>query len=148
MATILVVDDRPLNRELLLTVLASQGHRLLEAGDGVDALALVRAERPDLVICDILMPTMDGYEFVRRLRAEHEIATTAVIFCTAHYHAREASGLAASAGVARVLTKPCEPQQIIAAGGDGFRAPGAIPPGGRAQGGKTGERRGGEEGRA
>src|SRR5882672_614445 len=115
MATILVVDDRAVNRELLLAVLAAEGHQLLEAGDGVDALAMVRGEHPDLVICDILMPTMDGYEFVRRVRADQQIAPTPIIFCTAHYHVREAKDLARSAGVARVITKPFEPQDIIVA---------------------------------
>jgi CheY-like chemotaxis protein len=76
MATILVVDDRAPNRELLVTLLGYKGHRLLEAADGAEALAIVRTERPDLVITDIPMPTMDGYEFVRELRADPEIAAT------------------------------------------------------------------------
>src|SRR5688572_14880107 len=58
MATILIVDDRPTNREFLLTLLGYGGHRLLEATDGAAALELVRAERPDLVIAGIVMPTM------------------------------------------------------------------------------------------
>ena len=70
MATILVVDDRPANREFLRTLLGYQSHRVLEAIDGAEALALVKSARPDLVISDILMPTMDGYEFVYRLRAD------------------------------------------------------------------------------
>ena len=85
MATILVVDDRPLNREVLTTLLGYAGHRLLEAGDAVEGLALTRAEHPDLVIADILMPTMDGYEFVRQVRADPAIAQTPIVFYTAHY---------------------------------------------------------------
>ena len=61
MATILIVDDRPTNRQFLLTLLGYTAHRLLEAADGAQALEVTRAERPDLVITDILMPTMDGY---------------------------------------------------------------------------------------
>ena len=68
MATILVVDDRPPNREILVALLGCKGHRILEAGDGREALALVRERRPELVICDILMPVIDGYAFVRQLR--------------------------------------------------------------------------------
>jgi signal transduction histidine kinase len=113
MATILVVDDRSANREALVTLLEYKGHRMLEASDGRDALAVVRAEGPDLVICDILMPTMDGYEFVRELRADPGIATTRVIFYTAHYHAREAHNLARAATVSHVLTKPCEPEEVF-----------------------------------
>ena len=79
MATILVVDDRPATRPLLVSLLRCKGHRMLEAEDGGEALALVRSARPDLVICDIVMPTMDGYQFVRELRGELRIAATNVI---------------------------------------------------------------------
>src|SRR6266404_9541031 len=113
MATILIVDDRPANREFLTTLLGYGGHRLLEAGDGAEALALARAEHPDLVIADILMPTMDGYELVRQIRADSVIAKTPVIFYTAHYHEQEAQALARACGVSCVLTKPAEPQTIL-----------------------------------
>jgi diguanylate cyclase (GGDEF)-like protein len=65
------------------------------------------------VICDILMPTMDGYEFVRQLREDAAIAHTEVIFYTATFLEREARGLAESCGVKYVLTKPCEPEEIL-----------------------------------
>jgi PAS domain S-box-containing protein len=113
MATILVVDDRPTNREYLHTLLAYKGHRLVEAADGAQGLAAARAERPDLVIADILMPTMDGYEFVCRLRDDPVNAATPVVFFTAHYHEREARGLARACGVAHVLSKPCEPEEVL-----------------------------------
>src|SRR5437016_13352504 len=90
MATILVVDDRPTNREFLKTLLGHQSHQVLEAIDGAEALALVKSARPDLVISDIRMPTMDGYEFVHRLRADPIIADIPVIVNTAHYLDREA----------------------------------------------------------
>jgi len=88
---------------------------MLEAQDGEEALERVRAERPDLVITDILMPRMDGYEFVRRLRAEPAVAATRVIYYTAHFHEQEALNLAKSCGVSEVLVKPMEPERIIAA---------------------------------
>ena len=115
MAKILVVDDQAENRELVVTLIKYLGHQPLEAVDGADALALVRAERPELVISDILMPTMDGYEFVRQLRADPAIASTEVIFYSAHYRERDARHLAQSCGVSRVLIKPCEPQDILLA---------------------------------
>ena len=90
MAKILVVDDLPANRALVATLIGHSGHQALEAADGAEALALVRAERPDLVISDILMPTMDGFEFVRQLRSDHGLAATQVIFCSAHYLEEEA----------------------------------------------------------
>ena len=68
---------------------------------------------PHAGIADILMPTMDGYEFVRHLRADPAIAATPVIFYTAHYHEPEARKLAAACGVSFVLTKPSEPDVVL-----------------------------------
>ena len=90
MATILIVDDSQANRDYLVALLGYDGHRLLEAADGAEALATTRAEHPDLIIADIVMPTIDGYELVRQLRADPSIAQIPVIFLTAHYHEREA----------------------------------------------------------
>ncbi|MBV7454717.1 EAL domain-containing protein [Acidovorax sp. sif1233] len=115
MAKILVVDDLPANRALVATLIGHSGHQALEAADGAQALDVVRAERPQLVISDILMPTMDGYEFVRQLRADPQLAATQVIFYSAHFREQEARNLALACGVAQVLVKPCEPQDIIAA---------------------------------
>jgi len=115
MATILIVDDRPSNRAYLLALLGFTEHRLLEAEDGAAALQLVRAERPDLIITDILMPTMDGYEFVQRLRADRALAATRVIFYSAVYAERETIAMARSCGVHTVLSKPSDPQDIMAA---------------------------------
>lgn len=115
MATILIVDDRLANREFLVTLLGYGGHRLLEAGDGAEALALAKTERPDLVIADVLMPSMDGYEFVRQLRADPTIAATRVLFFTADYLTDDARALARERGVLDVLTKPSEPDVIIRA---------------------------------
>lgn len=113
MAKILVVDDHAPNRDLIVALMGYSGHQSIEAWDGSIALEQVRAERPDLVICDILMPTMDGYEFVRQLRADPAIAQTEVIFYTATFMEREARSLANACGVSNVLIKPCEPQEIL-----------------------------------
>ena len=113
MATILVVDDNATNREFLVTLLGYSGHRMLEAGDGIIGLALTRIEQPDLVIADILMPTMDGFEFVRQLREDRAVAHTRVIFCTATYLKSEARALAEACHVRYVLTKPIEPEIVL-----------------------------------
>jgi diguanylate cyclase (GGDEF)-like protein/PAS domain S-box-containing protein len=113
MATILVVDDRPSNRAYLLALLGFTEHTLLEAENGAVALGLVRSARPDLIITDILMPTMDGYEFVQRLRADHALAATRVIFYSAVYAERETLAMARSCGVRTVLAKPSDPQDIM-----------------------------------
>lgn len=113
MATVLVVDDRSINREFLETLLGYAGHRTLEAADGAEALALARAARPDLVIADILMPVMDGVELARRLRRDPHLADVPVVFYTATYRIGEARELADSCGVTWVLPKPSEPQAIL-----------------------------------
>ena len=115
MATILIVDDRPADREYLMSLLGRGGHRLFQAADGAEALATARAEHPDLIIADIIMPTMDGYELVRQVRADPAIAQTPVIFCTANYHEREARALARTCGVSSVITKPSEMETILGA---------------------------------
>jgi diguanylate cyclase (GGDEF)-like protein len=115
MAKILVIDDNATNRKLVVTLLNFQGHRTFEAIDGADGLSAARAEQPDLVISDILMPTMDGYEFVRQLRADVKLGATAVILYTAHYHEREARKLAEACRVARVLVKPCPTADLVQA---------------------------------
>jgi len=126
MAKILVVDDRPTNRQFLLTLLGYSGHRLFEAADGAEALVLVRAQHPDLVITDILMPTMDGYEFVQDLRADPDIASTQVIFYTATYSTPEANLLAKACGVDTVLRKPSDPEEILAAVNRALGASGPV----------------------
>jgi PAS domain S-box-containing protein len=113
LATILIVDDRAPNRQFLVTLLGYSGYRLLEAEDGAQALALVRAEHPDLIITDILMPIMDGYILARQLREEPAFENTPIIFYTATYQSREARALAKAAGVQYVLSKPAEPQVIL-----------------------------------
>ncbi|HEY7489741.1 MAG TPA: ATP-binding protein [Candidatus Tectomicrobia bacterium] len=113
MATILVIDDIPINRAIPVLLLAHRGHRMIEAGDGVEGLEKARAERPDLIIADLIMPTMDGFEFVRQLRADPTLAHINVIFYTAAYSEREAHVLARDCGVSHILTKPATPQVIL-----------------------------------
>ena len=112
-ATILIVDDHVLNREFLMTLLGYGGHRLLEASDGAEGLKVVRSERPDLVISDILMPNMDGYEFVTRMREDPSTADVPIIFYTATYREREANLVAQACGVRWVLPKPSDPEVIL-----------------------------------
>lgn len=113
MATILIVDDLATNRKLMKTLLALQGHRILEADDGCAALERIRAERPDLVVTDLLMPAMDGFELVRTLRADHELANTHVVFSSATYTDSQSRNLAASLGVYHFLDKPIEPEELL-----------------------------------
>jgi diguanylate cyclase (GGDEF)-like protein len=129
MNKILVVDDNATNRKLVVTWLDSDGYLTVEAVDGSDGLATARRERPNLVISDILMPTMDGYEFIRRLRLEPGFAATAVIFYTANYHEHEARELAAKCGVRRVLVKPSARVEFLSAVAQALAPPTAAPDG-------------------
>lgn len=113
MARILIVDDRAVNRKFMTTLLGYERHELIEASDGVEALNLATEKHPDLIISDVLMPTMDGYEFVRRLREDPYLSKIPVVFSTAHYLSREARALAEKCGVSSVIYKPCEAQTVL-----------------------------------
>jgi signal transduction histidine kinase/DNA-binding response OmpR family regulator len=114
-AKILVVDDVPTNRRLLSSVLKASGHVTLQAENGAAALELIHNERPDLVVTDILMPVMDGFELARRIRADATIAQTSIIFYTTTFRGPEARTMASLCGVRTLLPKPCNAKLLLAA---------------------------------
>jgi PAS domain S-box-containing protein len=113
MATILIVEDHAISRQMLGNLLGYKGHRVLEAADGAGALALARRERPDLVVTDVVMPRVDGLELVRRLRADPGLASTPAIFYTAASVRTGAQHLEDVCGNCRVLAKPSDPEVIL-----------------------------------
>jgi putative two-component system response regulator len=113
MAKIQIVDDRADSRCFLMKLLGYGWHQLVEAADGVEGLQLAKAERPDLIISDMVMPRMDGFEFVRQIRNDPDIAGTVVIFYTATYGHDDALALAQSCGVVYLLQKPSRPEVIL-----------------------------------
>ena len=115
MATILIVDTNPADRRFYITLLGNFGHRLLEARDGAMALEMARVELPDLIITDILMPKMDGFTLVRRLRVEPLLMEVPVIFHTDNFDVSEIHKLARATGVKHILRKPAEPKEILRA---------------------------------
>ncbi len=123
MATILIVDTNPSDRRLYITLLGNYGHRLLEAGGGAEALELARTELPDLVITDILMPHMDGFMLVRRIRAEPLLMAMPVIFHTDNYDVSEIHRLARASGIQHILRKPAEPHDILRAVNESLKRP-------------------------
>ena len=81
-ATILVVDDTPANIGVLLEALGSQGYEILVAESGESALSQLAHTRPDLILLDVLMPGLDGFETQARLKTDPELAAIPVIFMT------------------------------------------------------------------
>ena len=122
MATILIVDTNPTDRRSFITLLSDFDHRLLEAHDGSDALELARIELPDLIITEVIMPNMDGFTLVRRLRAEPLLAGVPVIFQTSTQET-EVRKLATNSGVKHIIGKPAEPQEILRAVHDALKRP-------------------------
>ena len=112
-ATILVVDDTPANIGVLLEALGSQGYEILVAESGESALSQLAHTRPDLILLDVLMPVMDGYEACRRLKAQPATAHIPVVMVTSldDQHER-VRGL--DAGADDFLTKPVQGESIIA----------------------------------
>src|SRR3954453_24266092 len=114
-AKILIADDHRANREALAALLETFGHEVLTANDGSRALHLARSHAPVLVISDVLMPGMDGYELTRRLKLEPATGGISVIFYTAYFGGQDAKQLASALGVARVLVKPSDNDAILRA---------------------------------
>lgn len=123
MATILIVDADPSDRRVYITLLGNFGHRLLEASDSIQGLEIARNELPDLIITDIMMPHMDGFSFVRRIRAEPLLMAIPVIFHTNNYDVSEIHRLARASGIQYILRKPSEPHEILRAVNEALKRP-------------------------
>jgi len=113
MATIVIVGEEIINHRLAM-LLGDHGHRVLEAADGEQALEIVRAEKPDLVLADILTGNMDGCQLVLSLRAEAGWARPRVVFLTAASVETEARALARACGVSELIVAPTEPEALLA----------------------------------
>ena len=84
-ATLLLVDDEPQNLHLLVEVFENAGYKTLTAGSGPEALETARAQKPDAILLDLMMPGMDGFEVLRCLRADANIRHIPVMVITAKY---------------------------------------------------------------
>jgi CheY-like chemotaxis protein len=84
MTKILLVEDNELNRDMLSRRLSRRGHQVVEAADGEAALALAASERPDLILMDMSLPVLDGWEATRRLKSVPATRSIPVIALTAH----------------------------------------------------------------
>ena len=81
---ILIVDDNQDSRELVVKVLKNKGYEIVEATDGEEAIEKAVGERPDLILLDISIPKLDGYEVTRRLKSQEEFRGTPIVALTAH----------------------------------------------------------------
>ncbi|MCA9954744.1 MAG: response regulator [Ardenticatenaceae bacterium] len=111
-SSILIVDDEAMTRNLLRLMLERAGFKILEAEDGVQALEVVAAESPDLLILDVMMPNVDGITVCETLRAEAETAVLPIILLSART-SPEAVQLGMKAGADRYLSKPISREELI-----------------------------------
>ncbi len=110
--TVLAVDDQPTNLKLLEAVLMPRGYRVITAASGEDCLAVLRTEPVDLVLLDILMPGIDGYEVCRRIRADEATAFLPVVMITASGPQQRVTAL--EAGADDFVTKPFDQSELLA----------------------------------
>ncbi len=123
MATILVVDDEADVRRFLKTVLGYKAHHILEAADGFQALSVFDTEKAELVIADVVMPGMDGLDFLRRLRVHPRGRSIPVIIHTGLTFDDKAHAVARACGVHWVVEKPSLPRTILDVVDQALRAP-------------------------
>lgn len=112
MARILVIEDNPDNLELMTYLLRAFGHAPLTAADGAEGLAAAARERPDLILCDLHLPGLDGYEVARRLKADPDLGRIPLIAVTASAMVGDRDrGLAA--GFDAYIEKPIDPETFV-----------------------------------
>lgn len=109
---ILVIEDNSANRELVHYVLEAFGYRVSEAIDGKSGLEQVRHERPDLIVCDLQLPGIDGFEVARQLKADVAFATIPLIALTAYAMVGDRERVLAC-GFDGYIAKPIDPENFV-----------------------------------
>jgi DNA-binding response OmpR family regulator len=110
--TVLVVDDDPVIVQLLRVNFELEGYKVTTASNGEEALAAVKKKRPDIVVSDIMMPKMDGLQFVKELQADAKLAGLPVILLSAKAQSADVTrGI--ELGAADYVTKPFDPLELI-----------------------------------
>ena len=110
-AKILIVEDHPLHMRLMEMTLKDKGYTLFRAIDGLEDLAIAERERPDLILMDIRLPRMSGFEVARRIRANPELRHIPIIALTAHATASDRESLEKS-GCDIYITKPIDTREL------------------------------------
>ncbi len=109
---VLLVDDYPDAREMYSEYLRFSGFDVVEAANGMEALQRAVDDRPDVILIDLSLPVMDGWEATRRLKADERTATIPVVALTGHALAGISEG-AKRAGCDAFVTKPCLPEDLV-----------------------------------
>jgi len=110
---ILIVEDQEDNRMILRRLLSNAGYDLIEAVNGEDGVALALSERPDLILMDIQLPVIDGYEATRRIKMNAELKSIPVIAVTSYALSGD-EAKARAAGCDAYVAKPFSPRQLLA----------------------------------
>jgi two-component system cell cycle response regulator DivK len=110
---VLVVDDNQDSRELVVKVLKNKGYEMIEATDGEEAIEKAVGERPDLILLDISIPKLDGYEVTRRLKSREEFKETPIVALTAHAMKGDRAK-ALEAGCEGYISKPINIRELPA----------------------------------
>lgn len=112
MTKILVVDDVPSEREMIRRILKNAGMEVVEAMDGEEAIARIRESVPDLVVLDVIMPRMNGFEVIRELRGDRKTEHLPVVFCSQkNTEIDKTWGM--ELGADAYVSKPFDPQQLV-----------------------------------
>jgi len=110
---VLVVDDFADNREMYSEYLTFSGYEVIEAKNGIEAVEAALGRMPDIIIMDLSLPVMDGWEATRRLKADERTRRIPIVALTGHALAGHSKG-AKEAGCDSFLAKPCLPDQLVA----------------------------------
>jgi CheY-like chemotaxis protein len=111
--TVLLVEDNEDNRTVYRTILEHFGYAVIEARNGEDGIRMAREDHPDLILMDISIPIIDGWEATKILKGEPATAAIPIIALTAHALATDRAK-AAEVGCDGYLAKPCEPRRVVA----------------------------------
>jgi two-component system cell cycle response regulator DivK len=113
MKRILVVEDQEDNRQILRDLLTSGGFDMIEAGNGADAITAAETNRPDLILMDIQLPILDGYEATRRIKANPVLKSIPIIVVTSYALSGD-EDKARRAGCDDYVAKPFSPRELLA----------------------------------
>ena len=113
MTRILMIEDTEDNRQIVRDLMESVGYDLIEAGDGAEGVAMAAEHKPDLILMDIQLPVMDGYEASRRIKAQPELSHIPIIAVTSYALSGDEAKTRA-AGCDGYVAKPFSPRELLA----------------------------------